>query len=372
MRDHFRVIFHDIIHSDMLDNKTIRDFGGRYRKPYRILIINFYCSAFMSNIEGFNFSTQYLSEFYQALKRKELKKIRPEFLSYIEESIPEFMKLELRVDIKSDPLILKALEFFRDYRKDYIEQKKSLFLYKDLAEFWKIEDFYKERFNVMAHHWIELQPFVYTKPVLTFPEYFAYQDMINIWNQAIEKTEKLYELEKGYPSPTDIEYRTTKYTLSTLMRNSIISGVHFVESYLYYLYYNLREKRIFEENTLLNRRDIRKINDKEIIRDLIYKEYPNSEESLEKLFDKYLVVLEDRDAFTHISAFSEDNKYMSRMQRLININLSSVKESLENNIEFVLAIESIIGEERILFWWDYVEYPIFENRRNISPLMLNK
>lgn len=356
--------FYFYIQGDIVDNISIRQFTKEYKKAYRILIIGFYSSAFLNDKTGYRLFSNLLTELYLAMKEKrygDYKKVDLDFIL----NLPLLIETNYYLDLSNDNKILSALSFFKKYKENFIKDGQTLYLYDEVKDFWNINELYPETI-ILPHHWLEFRAFIYSKPVLTFPEYFAYQDLINTWNLIVEKSNTFKNLDHDFNND---EYRETNYVLSTLKRNCIISGVHFAETYLYYLYYNFKKLGYFKNNKLIKRNDIRKINDKEIIKDLIFKEFPGTEEKLEPLFIKYIEIVDDRDAFTHISAFTEDNRNISRIQRLININSISLADTLDTIFKLVSYIDDEIGKHAILFWRKYVENPDFYKPYTISALM---
>ena len=263
--------------------------------------------------------------------------------------------------IIEDSILNKYIEFL----KVYLKNEKTLFLYNEVKEFWDVNELFNRTGNtsVLPHHWIELALFKYSLPINTVPEFFAYQDVINLWNETLRKYNELVILNDNFKQGTD-EYRTINYTYSTLLRSTLTAGVHYFETYLYYMYYNLKHKMKFPSNSVIKRNDIRKINDKEIIRKLLYKEFSNLESLTEDNWAIYQEALEYRDAFVHISAFEENG--VSRMQYLLSFDLAKLKLFLSNIFSFIEIIEQEVGEEKILFWKSLFENPDFLNEKIIT------
>lgn len=371
--------FKIVIQSPLIEQDTIRKFSGPLKRIYRVFLAELFCSSFTGNYTRFLTAKSHLELLYFALLADDIKTIL--------EDIDDFKKMEYvsvlylykdcklnivhpdvkgREDYIDEERLNKAVVFFRKYVAEYINSQKTLYRYQEVEQFWNISGFYEGRsLQIHPHHWIDLQPFQYNKPIVTYPEFFAYQDLINTWNDFIFKNKETIKL--GF-SPDNELSRQIRYSYHTSLRYLLITGVHFAETYLYYLYYHLKHKGIFNNNKLIRRRDVRKITDKQIIKELLFAEYPDLEQVLSSKYKLYEETLEYRDSYVHMSAFTEENSDLSRMQRLINIQSDMVIEHINNIIEMILDIEKYTNQE-ILFWWKYVETPNFKEKKVISSLM---
>lgn len=370
--------FLSIIKSEIISNVTIRKFSGDTKVIYRLLIANFFCSSFTSDFERFNYAKGNLERLYFSLKNNNVHQLDKDELKDIKLNCTMYLHLRCKLNVMvfdksldenyvNEEQLNSSVVFFRKYAEDYTNSKKTLYRYSNVKEFWKIERFYeKPNTKLLPHHWIEIKPFNYPYPILTFPEYFAYQDLINLWNDTLAKHNETEELGFRY---NDSKSRETRYSYFSSLRTCLTLGVHFIETYLYYLYYNMKSNPIFKNNAIIKRKDIRKITDKTIIEKLIFEEFPDLKSNLNSFYKKYKETLEFRDAFVHMSAFTEDKSDLSRMQRLININIDMITGYLQNGIDMIINIEEGIQENKILFWWDRVESPNFINKNHISPLM---
>jgi hypothetical protein len=358
-------IYLNHINQGFFESKAIRNYTGNYKRGYRLLIAHYFTAAFFNEEPEFNWAQFNLSLMYMEKDMKEKVKVNQDFINEIEERSLKYLcdkkKLKLKkYDEQNSKFIIndeKLIEYV-DFLKKYIKDKKTLFLYKDLSSFWDLNDLYKNEISekhteIYHHHTFELVPFRYSGPIHTFPEYFAYQDMINLWNLTINK----YEIVKDEKEILNTTLRSDLYTYNSLLRTTLIVGVHFFETYLYYLYYNIKESHTFPKNKLCNRKDIRKINDKNILEELLFKEYKDIKGKTDKNYNVYLETLEYRDAFVHMSAFFDMG--ISRMQYLVDIDIDYLSKFLSNIITFIDILEEELGDKKILFWKNLFEWPDF-------------
>ncbi|ETT56076.1 hypothetical protein [Paenibacillus sp. FSL H7-689] len=364
------------VHEGVFDNKTIKRFSGEYKRTYRLLMIQCWCSSFFNDRSKFYEAFQEIKRLYRALNTSTVGQINKQVLSQINQNCAIYltdncgMKIKDKDKTYEDDYLLEsniqqAADFLIKYKDNLMQNKPiTLYRYSEISSFWDLSDQYKEN-KLLEHHWFDFRAFEMPQPIFTFPEYFAYADLINLWNDTIKKMNDT--LTKGYNSKV-AETRELRFSYFSSLRTVAILGVHFMETYLYYLYYNLRSLKKFPENTLLNRKDIRSINDKQIIEELLFIEFPSLQANIVPLYQKYQETLRDRDAFVHISAFTEDHSGASKMQRLVNIDINDVINDLDNIINMIELIEAGIGEDSILFWWDLFERPVFKRKTYISPL----
>ncbi|PID25171.1 hypothetical protein [Sporosarcina sp. P7] len=355
---------------------SVRNYSGDLKRIYRLLLVHYFAAAFTSNEEEFKWSQYKLSCMHMASNTSNLSDVDEDFVKEIKSKTFEFLCENLRFNLVesledelhksrvNDGILNSCVNFMLSYINQDV---RTLFLYSEIKEFWDVNLLYKENASevcVLPGHWIELVPFKYNLPIHTFPEYFAYQDMINIWNDTIEKYAVINDIDFNRQS----EIREKHYSFNSSLRTSLILGVHFFETYLYYLYYNLKQTNEFSDNRLIKRSDVRKINDKQIVETLLYNEFPDLELKINVNYQKYLETLEYRDALVHMSAFSE--KGFSRMQYLLDINIDIVSKSLQNIVDMVEIIDIQVEKYGILFWKGMFEWPIFNETHKNSTLTI--
>lgn len=371
-KDELLDIYLNQTNTKLFSKEAIREYTGDIKRAYRLLLAHYFASSFVSNEAEFNWSQFNISRMHMARKSNHMSDLDKAFIKEVKTRSISYLCTELEFKFVNtfekklhesrinDSVLNTCVNFLLSYLSN---NERTLFLYGEIKDFWNIDALYQKldsRMRVFSNHWIELVPFRYHLPIHTFPEYFAYQDMINTWNDTIDKYTNL----KGVEFSREKNVREMHYTYNSSLRTSLILGVHFFETYLYYLYYNLKSTGEFSGNRLINRNDVRKINDKQIVKDLLYKEFPNLESIITAHYRKYLETLEYRDAFVHMSAFSENG--LSRMQYLLNVDIDIVSEALQNIADLVEMIETNIGNYEILFWKAKVEWPVFNDTQKNS------
>lgn len=375
----YRLMMYGDISRGYFTNKTIRDFGGLHRKVYRLLMIKYFAASQHSNFERFTYAKQGLDLMNMALLLDRVRDIEKEKLQDYELNCAMYLHYDCAMklvkegvpvaeDFIDEENLLKAASFYQNYASN-LERGQTLYEYKDLEPFWDLKKIYGTMgIEILEHHWFDFSIFESPVPVLTFPEFFAYQDLINIWNVTLEQE----EITKGLGFRFDSsESRQAKYSYVSSLRTSLILGIQFFETYLFYLYYNLRAQGKFPKNSLINRTNVKTVSDEQIIDQLLYVEFPHLETKLTELDKKFREALKDRNAYVHMSAFQEDHTNVSRMQRLVNLNVEIITDYLQTMIEMMVIIEDEIEDNKILFWWSRVEYPNFKSRTKICSLINN-
>ena len=244
-----------------------------------------------------------------------------------------------------------------------------MYKYKDVKWWLDLEKIYGIS-NIKEHVWVDLKPFTHFAPIITFPEYFTYQDMINTWNGVVAKENELLELyKKGYRH-TASEYRSSNYAYNSFLRTSSILGGKLCRVLFILLllqHQGAREIYRFRDSDSGNRSSVKGV---DIISELILKKYDITDDGFNELVDTYNQLYLFRHRLVHLSAFEFDNSNLSELQPLINddeINIDSVSLKLEACIRLVTTVENnLLEEEKLLFWWDTMEYPNFSAKKPIS------
>lgn len=353
---------------EMTNSEQIRKFRSHKKKLYK-----YYLAGILNDI----IFEHYIHEsfFYHQAK----------FLLHAAEQLPN---QDSQGDRKNKALTIKTLQnnyfinpqqdsqvdiliaFLRTYLNDLKLNKKTLYLVSDLEKIIRIQDYFriKMQHNIKKHHWIDVtlnQPLV-----LTFPEFFNYQDLINLWNDYIEKHKKISELKQsGIANKTNHEYRRLDYSIKGSERTLVILATNFVESYLYYYFYNIKSSKFYPQNKIHTIKNY--IQDTQIVEDLIFKEHPNIKDNnaISLQYKKFHDSLKIRDRFVHTSAFVEQTNKIAQLQPLLNISKEETISILQNAIDFVYSIDNNLPEnEKILFWWEQFETPDFSKHQIINPL----
>lgn len=360
---------------EVITREEIQKFRGQSRQLYKLLILNTFCSVWTNNYHDFNDSILNFQLMlsnrdndYTELENERYKEKREYWCEYLYDYKFKMVSKVEEEFIINDDILNQALVFCRVFLTENLQNKQNFFLYSELKGFWDLESLFHEKttaVNVVLNssYWIDLTPFTNQLPTYTFPDYIAYQDMINLWNDLVIKFEKMQGAE-------GLEKASLHHSLTSSLKYNIVAAVHFVEIYLFYFYYHCRLERKYPNNTLTNRTRIRSINDKEIVDDLLFAEY-NIPTELETKFVEYKEILDVRDAIVHLSPFTDDNSRISRLELTMQIGLDDVASYLKTCFEFVVAINNVI-DENFLFWLDFMEIPDFGRIEKISNLNIHR
>lgn len=264
--------------------------------------------------------------------------------------------------------INKIFGFF----KEIIEQTKrnGTFLTPVgiIENFLDIQKIYKQTNygNIKSHHWINID--LTTGMILTVPEFFTYSDVVNNWNIFVDKfleyntilttTSEIPLIE----IKNNIENRRLQYEIGTLIRTLLISSVTFVESYLYYIFFNVKHSSYqFNTDAAKNFMKSQKVEDDAIIKSLILKEFitkPSTE--LKILLKKYKEINSIRNRLIHASAFESATK-TSELLPLLNISNTQLIDTLITCKRLVEIIDNELPEDfKILVWWNSITHPDFD------------
>ncbi|MGD6967126.1 hypothetical protein ACQCVP_11905 [Rossellomorea vietnamensis] len=358
---------------EMVSAEEVRKFSGSSRKTYRILMVNIFSSMWRNDGRSYHdFFTQAMlminlrDNDYEILESGEFQIKRDYWCKELYDNEFKFIKFENQQYIIDDEELLnKALKFCNDYIKEFLENDQKLYLYAIIQEFWDLKTLYRKKTaasleELLPSNWIDLNPFMYPLPIYTFPDYLAYQDMINIWNDLVEKSDKIIHAEGR-------EKRSLQFSLVSSIKYSLVASVHFTEVYLFYFYYLCRLEGKYPENQLIKRRNIRSVNDKEIITDLVYEEFEDIPDALKSVYGEYLKILEIRDAIVHLSPFKDENTKKSRIELTLDLDMSVALRAIKTCFGLVKETNDIIGRD-LLFWLNSMEMPYFDDFSKISNL----
>jgi hypothetical protein len=359
---------------EVIVREEIQKFRGDSRQIFKLLIVRTFCSIWINDGYSFHDSILNIKQMisyrdgdYKKLDSERFKEKKNEWSDFLYTKKFNFITLENGVFNINEEILNKAIVFCRDYLKHNLDNKQNLFLFSNLMEFWDIEGLYlvETTTNVTIYptHWIDITPFMYERPIYTFPDFQAYQDIINLWNDLVVKLD-------NHRIATGNERLSIHHSITSSYKYTIVAAVHFVETYLYYFYYHCRLEKKYEDNSLIKRGRVRSINDKEIVKDLLFEEYTIPAELNDK-FQEYLEVLEIRDAIVHLSPFTDDTSNISRIEYTLRLGKLDVAKYVKTCFEFVEAINNVI-DVNFLFWLDFMEKPDFDKFERISNLNINR
>lgn len=356
---------------DISSSEQIRKFRSHPKKVYK-----YYLAGILNDILFNRFIHE--SFFYHQVK----------FMSLSPEDYPNkdgegYRKsINMTIDIlksnyfrnpEKDSQIDILINFLRTYLKEFQENNKTLYLISDLEKIISINSYFSSKSlrTPKKHHWIDITFKDIVVP--TFPEFFNYQDLINLWNDYVRKYEKIKELKKlGLANQKNPDFRELDYSIKGSERTLIILAINFVESYFYYYFYNIKSELSYPNNKLHKIKGY--VQDTQIIEDLLFKEHPNfkNNDSIQNSYEEYKKSLKVRDRFVHTSAFVEPSNKLAELQPLLSLKKDETISILQNSVDFVYLIDSNLPtKEQILFWWNKFETPDFSKESYISPLNIH-
>ncbi|WP_085522675.1 hypothetical protein [Tuberibacillus sp. Marseille-P3662] len=362
-------IFNEI--SDMLKRDTMSKFGRKSREAYKYFLCGLLCDIFNHGIFIYNHPhPHWYSEIKFLINRFDddnLEEINFE---------PKINDVKVILDsnnFKWKSNVNEIISFFRSYINDYLNKGKTLYLVPEFKPIMYIDSYMAQAKGIALkeHIWIDINPKDGLTP--TYPEFINYSDLINLWNDLIHKKNNFHRLIDD-KSDDKKAIRELELSISSSARWLIISGVTFVESYLYYVFYNARKTDSYGNSQKLKKimkRNPQKINDKEILKGLINKVCENitGDERYNELYEKYIKIVDVRDRFIHTSAFINPTNQISNLQPFMNVDMDFLTDSLQGCIDFVKKIEEELPKDlKLLFWWSIFYEPDFTKEEKISIL----
>ncbi|WPC43360.1 hypothetical protein [Clostridium sp. JS66] len=358
---------------NIIGRERLNKMSGKQKLVYKYCI----CSMFINLITGNHYTEAQKISIQKADEVMKLPRKQTNFDGIIAR-ISSIVNSSLEKNYFKPPydedFLNNIIKFFRERLKELKEKKKSLFL---VSEFSRYIDL-KKHFNIEAvsnHHWIEFS--LLRGFMLTIPECIVFSDLKVQWNFYIDIKSKLEAERKLLFSEKEIfEYykkedtRENLYKLAALHRSLIFIGVSFVEAYLYNLFYCIKNTYIEGKEGIKDLLEMKKIEDEQIVKQVIYHLFPSSQEVLMESFSKYKKVIKYRDRYVHASPFIDHSTGICETQPLLNLNYNQLVEYLQVCIDFVHKIDNILPNKlKLLFWW-YNETINFENFEKIS--LVNK
>lgn len=348
---------------DMTQGKFIRSFSGDHKKFYRLLL----CCTF-KDILIYGDITRVFSRFGNAQTMYYDKKYDISDFGTIKVAKKVIAELEDELrdahfkNVEDNKTLLSIIEFFRELISN-LDNNSCLFLAEDFEEILDVKKLaYEKGFKVQSHHWIDINLTHGLTPA--HPEFFNYMDLINLWNEYIKSYKVLLESKQ--------KNRSLEYTAISLRRVTLIAAVTFVESYLYYYFYNLKHNKNHAKNEMLkgilNFKNY--VQDTQIV-EAIYKLYPNIkiDKEITNLYSQYKLINGIRDRYIHTSAFVEHSTRKTELRYLLTLTHEDFINHLQCCVDLVFKIDELLSEdEKILYWKDRFENPIFISENEISNL----
>ncbi|MFL0489348.1 hypothetical protein ACH0CQ_06780 [Bacillus sp. 179-I 2A5 NHS] len=262
------------------------------------------------------------------------------------------------------------IAFLRKYLNDLKSNRKTLYLVSEFEKIIKIKEYFlvKRGLSIKDHQWLDITE--HHELVLTSPEFFNYLDLINLWNDYINKHDRIEQLlGENVADRSNRELRELDYSIKGSERTLIILATNFVESYLYYYFYNIKSSNSYPRNKLHKLKGF--IQDTQIVEDLIFEEHESIKlnTAIQTAYAIFKESLQIRDRFVHTSAFVDSSNKIAQLQPLLNILTEDTIKYLQNAIDFVYLIDSNLpSNEQILYWWEQFETPDFSEKKLIDPL----
>lgn len=352
----------------LYSNKYISRLSGNPKKIYRNALVGMFVTSIM-----FGNEQKKQKEFLDNIDfcKNLLNNPKDFLLDEQLQMVDEFVQSSLKNIFMKNPSTNKTAETIINLMRKAIDYKlnatRYLLKFEDLDHVMDLKSFFSRMQknsnpNMSYHHWIEYD--LKAGFVPSFPDFITYADLVSLWNMFLDKRVALIKEQafNNYPKKA----RLLNSELHALHISSWIQGVTFVESYLYYVFYNiqkgnypLKSKKAqgYIKSTLP---DDNQIIDKLLISEFSTDQNKDNIAHIKSLHKEYKDINNTRNRFIHASAFEENNR--SHLLPLIDSKYEDLPHVLETCTKLVLEIEKLLPLDlKILFWWDAVDHPIYKD-----------
>ncbi|WP_312507601.1 hypothetical protein [Lysinibacillus sp.] len=351
---------------DLASSKMVNKLSGTPKKCYKYALV-----AIMLNISCGNHKTvgqEQNIELAKSILRNPISYKNKEILRQIQSKVENSLIANSFINARMPETIDKVITLLRTCTLDIINNEVCLIKASELSDLVNLN----ERFSKhppQAHHWIDINFKSGFTP--TIPDLILYSDIINTWNILLEKNKEYKALFESLTGLLNVErevqweVRKLEYENQALVRSLWVLAVSFVESYLYYVFYNTKCGSFTLENEeAIEFIKLKKVGGLEILKGLILPEFIANESELNEQLTEHITnydgIYKRRHRLVHPSAFEESNQ--SHLSPIITITIDKLINTLNTCVDMVELIDNTLPEDkRILFWWDRIEHPDFTN-----------
>lgn len=274
---------------NLVSRDTLNAMSGEQKLAFKYCL----CAIFINIIVGAHYTRGQEINISKAEDIRKLPRKLTDFEGLIED-ISVIVNRSLERNNFKKPYDVNFLDniiaFLRNRSKDLQQNQISLFQAKEISTFLDIKKFFYP--SISNHHWIEFS--LIRHLIMTVPEFIIFNDLKVQWNYYVEIRDLLKkEQERISSRKGEFEFfkrketRETIYKLSALYRILIILCVSFVEAYLYDVFYCIRESDVINKDKIKDVLDKKKIEDNQIIKQVIYPLFPYIKDNIDNLFDEY-------------------------------------------------------------------------------------
>jgi hypothetical protein len=361
---------------ELVNNRTsLKNLTGNNKKAYKYII----SGIFINIINGLDHKEVQTDLYGKAehilVSSRHKGKISNEGVLLISEAVKKSMESSYILNSEDPDVTTKIISILRNKLRD-IKKGKTLFQAVELSEIMDIKSFMLMKGTpfIHNHHWLDFN--IEHGITHTTPVFILLGDLKIHWNHFVELTDSYkdyqYKMVPGIPQHEfDLIYevREMRHSYSGIYRTMIFTVVTFVEAYLLEVFINIKE--VYPEERVKHKAFINdsKITDLEIMNNVIFKIYPEIKTTIHAYFDIYKEILKYRDRYVHASLYKEEHSDLSKLQYLLDYELSTVVKYLNACVLLVKGIDDLLPENiQSLYWWDRVEFPDFSQGKKISLL----
>lgn len=340
--------------ASLVSRGTLNTMSGKQKLAYKYCL----CAIFINIIKGAHYTNVQEMNILKADEVRKLRRKSTNFNSLVDD-ISKLVKLSLEKNCFNKPydekLINDIITFLRRRVQELQQGEVSLFQAKEISKFLDIKNFFNP--NISEHHWIQFD--LSRHLIITVPEMIIFNDLKVQWNFFIELREELSKGLRGISSREDMfefykkeQTREVHYRLSAVFRTLIILCVSFTEAYLYNIFYCIKESNLSNKDIVYEILQLKKIEDLQIIKQIIYPLFPHIKENIGYLVDDYKKIIKYRDRYIHASPFIDPSDNKSELQPLLIISEMHLIHSLQTSVDFVTKLDELLPQGlKILFWW---------------------
>ena len=293
------------------------------------------------------------------------------YSEFLEEQISNVKIFKLPNENSYNRLVVFIREILKELGKNSVCSRKR----EEVEKYISINDCFK---NIDSNvRWIGINVEQGIHPLI--PESLVWSDFKVIWNQFARYAKvALYDWSDSIDK--DMEYERIKdkksleiqYITSSMERMVLVCCITFIESYLYNTRIVIRDNPIFrsriEDNNLNSVLKNDKINDTQIIEDILFKIYPELKDIIYDNYEVYRRLLKLRDKYIHVSV-REAGDGQPEMKQLMSTAGLNIEMKVKYVLDIIESINKIIwdSEEINLLWWkkdescNFVEFELFKS-----------
>ena len=342
----------------LFSRESLKTMSKSKKKFYKLLL-----TALSTNLLTGNMLREDSKEIIMNLERLLVETYPAEYYDGIYIEYREHLKKQISIDeifkLTEESSYDALIGFTRKILNDLSEKNVSVYEREEVQKYIDIIAYVKDIDSSVRWIGINFETGIY--PFSS--EKLVWYDFKVMWNIFAEHKKACLANWSNY-TKNDMQYerlhdknaKEVEYISGTMERYVLVSCITFIESFLYNIRIVIKNNPIFKimikEKNLSSVLNKDKINDTEIIEEILFRIYPGLKDSIKEEYEVYKKLLKLRDKYIHISVRENGDK-----QPEMNELISSSGLNMEWRVKYALDIvnkinDVILSSEKInLLWW---------------------